>query len=352
MARRPPSSSASRFFAIAALGALILPGASLSRLEAQWGPEGGEVSRPDDHAGAGMRGVYLPRNGEFILSYRVLGAASEGLRLGKDAVSPIVAAEEWGAVPLRMSSVAHDLELLFSPYPRVAVFLSGQWIDRSLEESTASDPEREISASGLGDVRFGAMVEAYRSANWRAHLSLGVSAPTGAIDEKGVRSGTGAQLPYLLQPGSGSFDLLPSATLRTRNDFGTVGLRVGGTIRTALNERDWRLGHGAEVEGWAAHRLGDQISVSWGVAAEVQGAISGRDAALDPSFSPLDSVESWGGVFVEVPVGFRFAPATGLLRGQELSVEGRWPVSQDTDGLQLKRRPAITARWQGALDLF
>ena len=102
----------------------------------------------------------------------------------------------------------------------------------------------EIETSGIGDV---VLSGSYRlsdtdSSQW--WLSLGVSLPTGSIDEEGdtPRAPGDQQLPYTMQLGSGTYDfpLEISYQNKGRHD---INVSLSANIRSGENDRDYRLGN-------------------------------------------------------------------------------------------------------------
>lgn len=79
------------------------------------------------------------------------------------------------------------------------------------------------------------------------HLNAGVSLPTGSIDEEDeVLAPTGTRptltLPYPMQIGSGTYDLLPGLTYTGHYERMGWGAQYAGILRLNQNDEDYTLG--------------------------------------------------------------------------------------------------------------
>ena len=74
----------------------------------------------------------------------------------------------------------------------------------------------------------------YDLARWqdgrRAHLSLGLSAPTGSIDEKSGANTVG----YGMQLGSGTWDFHPAITYLGQTENYSYGAQLGGVLESGI----------------------------------------------------------------------------------------------------------------------
>ncbi len=332
----------------AALGAVLAGASPAVAQEYTWTAE-----RPDSWASPGIVGDRTLPRGEVMVWYRFHEGRVKGLQVGKQSIGVEDLTPLYPIVPLRRTTRAHEAGLAFSPAPRVTLSARGSFLLHSLDELADDGLVYRTESSGISDVEVEALVDVYEKGPYRAHLGMGVSIPVGSITERANGSGGGTfLLPYAMQTGSGTPDLTPSGAILAMNEHGSVGLRARGTIRIGENDRGYRLGHGAELAGWGATQLNDHFSVSAGLVFEHWGQIDGADPELDFELSPSEDPLFTGGTFVDLPVGVNLFIREGILAGHRLGVEARWPVSQDTEGPQLRRDLRITARWQTAVSLF
>jgi hypothetical protein len=183
------------------------------------------------------------------------------------------------------------------------------------------------------------------------HVNLGVSLPTGALDKADVTPASApgaAVLPYPMQLGSGTVDLMPGATYLGQTPDWSWGAQGLVTIRLGENERDYRLGHRGMGTGWVARRFSDWFSASARLQGSVWGDVHGADAGLNPKMVPTADPDLRGGRRLDTGFGINVEVANGALAGQRLAFEFITPVWQDLDGPQLETDWALAVGWQYA----
>lgn len=310
------------------------------------------ADRPDSWALPGIAGDRTLAGGEVLAWYRFQEFRTQGLLIGTEEVDTDFLLDFYPVVPLRRTTRAHEAGIAFSPFSRLTLVGQGRFLQHALDEMSREMDLFRTESSGIGDVEVHALVDVLESGPYRAHVGMGASIPIGSITERAAGNGGTFLLPYAMQTGSGTLDLLPAGAMLAMNQHGSVGIRAQGTIRLGENERGYRLGHGLEVAGWASSRLNDWFSVSMGAVMERWGRIKGADPELDLEFSPSEDPSFSGGTFWDLPAGVNLFIREGLLGGHRLSIEGRWPMSQDAEGAQLRRDFRFTARWQKSVNLF
>ena len=72
------------------------------------------------------------------------------------------------------------------------------------------------------------------------HLNLGLSLPTGSIDEKHTSGNT---LGYGMQLGSGTYEFHPAITYLAQTQSYSYGAQIGGVLRIGENDQDYTLGN-------------------------------------------------------------------------------------------------------------
>lgn len=87
-------------------------------------------------------------------------------------------------------------------------------------------------------MKVSALIGLMESGNNKVHLNIGVSLPTGSTSETGTilaPNGTRptVRLPYAMQLGSGTYDLLPGITYNGGQGLAKWGAQLAGVIRPA-----------------------------------------------------------------------------------------------------------------------
>jgi len=214
-------------------------------------------------------------------------------------------------------------------------------------------------SDGFGDVKLNAIINLYSENNSKAHFGIGLSLPTGSIDETDntPRPGTPPTfsnnlLPASMQLGSGTFDLLPSATWLQQLESFSYGIQASSVLRLEEeNDNGYRLGNEAEVLAWSAIDATESISVSAGLSYQYAGELKGTQEGIGTRGPAGRSVttafgENYGGQNVDIIIGLNYYSPKGPLKGNRLAADLRVPIWQDLNGYQLETDYIITLGWQ------
>lgn len=187
-----------------------------------------------------------------------------------------------------------------------------------------------MKSSGWGDLILGASYQVIPTLS----ASLGVSYPIGSIDEKGsMMAGDPAKrLPYGMQLGSGSYDLIPAFIYHDQR--GPIAWNALGsfTYRTGDNDNDYRLGNKLEMSGGLNYQVNANGLITTRLAYTMWGKVRGRDSQLDPMTSPEADPEAQGGVRLDTLIGV----STHVSEAFTVGVEYGTPIYQKLNGPQLK----------------
>jgi hypothetical protein len=302
--------------------------------------------RPDGVAPVSVLGDRTLAKNTFEVRYFFARHKFEGLQFGSQQVAPIEALEFYASVPLQGTRIAHQVAVAYGVTDRIGVLASASWLDRSRDVANEAFFVT-TEADGLSDAYVEVQGEFYRSAGVRAHFSAGVDLPVGSIDEEDdLLDLTGQVLPYAMQPGAGTWGLVPGVTAQMQNERGSVGGQVKARIRTGTNDRGYQLGDEVDAIFWAAYRLNRFFSVSSGVQVHNFGPVEGVDPLQDPLRDPGEDPVFSGGRRVDVPLGLNFMAAEGPLEGHRFNVEFLWPVHQDYENFRLRADWGVRIGWQ------
>ncbi len=111
--------------------------------------------------------------------------------------------------------------------------------------------EFTTGSKGVGDSRLTALYSLPAFGRQRFHVNLGLSFPTGDIDQRGdTPHGLDRKLLYPMQLGFGAFDLLPGLTYLGQSDRWSWGGQSIATLRLGENSNAYTLGNRFMVTGW------------------------------------------------------------------------------------------------------
>lgn len=114
------------------------------------------------------------------------------------------------------------------------------------------------SSRGLADTIFSGIHTRVLSPSLFVMTDVGVSLPTGSIDEKNPLDPTGeTRYPYNMQLGSGTVDALAGVTTLLMQPSFQVGGRLSSILRTSgYNKNGYRLGHQYKADAWVDIPIG------------------------------------------------------------------------------------------------
>lgn len=163
---------------------------------------------------------------------------------------------------------------------------------------------------GIGDTLVSAL---YKIAD-PVTVTLGVSLPTGPVDIMMNDSmGTPYYLPYSMQLGSGTYDLIPAIAYSDNIDQIGFGAELAYTYRIGENKRGYTLGNRLETSGWLKYQVTNGVSFSTRLAYRNWDVVH-RDANRPESETEgyMDNPLSEGGQRVDAFLGIK-GSATNML---------------------------------------
>jgi hypothetical protein len=330
--------------------------AALVCLSISWPALAGDHShftaRADGHAPIGVMGDHLHEAGELMLSYRFAHMQMGGNRDGRDRLSTSeVLGQGYAATPTDMEMQMHMLGVMFAPTDWLTLMTMVPFVELSMDHVTGMGAF-ETKASNIGDIKLSGLLKLWSDANHSFHFNAGVSLPSGSIHERDTAlTPMGARrlrLPYPMQTGSGSVDVMPGVTYVGHSERLSWGAQALGTIRTHDNDNDYRLGNRTDLTAWVASRWSDSLSTSLRVAWADWGNYSGSDDRLNPALIPTADPDRRAGERLEVLPGVNLNLPLGPLGTHRLALEFAIPVFQRLDGPQLETDWRVIVGWQKA----
>jgi len=143
--------------------------------------------------------------------------------------------------------------------------------------------------SGLGDTQVAALIKLGGNTGASWHGTLGLSLPTGDIEETDeiltpMNMRPTVRLPYPMQLGSGSFDLISGLTYSDHGTDHNTKLGWGSQWRSVWrvedNSEDYRLGDEHQLSTWASYIVAPSVSLSGRLTYMYKGNIRGKDALI------------------------------------------------------------------------
>ena len=316
----------------------------------------GHHSSEHNHIGnepIGVMGAHAHSQGDWMFSYRFMRMDMDGNRDDSDRVSTNKVLKDYMIAPKSMTMDMHMVGAMYGVNDDVTVMLMVPYLDVEMDHVTRMGKKFTTRTNGIGDVKLSSLIKMYEWAGGQLNFNAGISFPTGSIDEKDdTPAGSNQHLPYPMQLGSGTYDLMPGLTYLGNNDTLSWGVQGIGTFRISDNDNDYTLGDRFNLTGWVVRDWTSQFSSSLRVNGEWWSNIDGSDRKLSPmapNMVPTADPNKRAGRRFDLLVGASFAPASGWFEGQRIAVEFGAPVYQNLDGPQLETDWTVTVGWQFAL---
>jgi hypothetical protein len=332
------------------------------------GMDMGAMLRADSHAPAGITGAELMMKDRWMVSYSFMRMEMEGNLDGTSSISPeeIVTTvpniffgtpgqpPTLRVVPTEMTTDMHMLGIMYAPTDKITVMGMLPYLERSMKHTTfqggAGTTELgtfTTRSSGIGDVKINGLFAVYDDGMHRVHVNAGLSLPTGSIDEKDtVLAPNGLRpelrLPYPMQLGSGTYDLIPGVTYKGRNRDLGWGAQYMATLRTGENDEDYTLGDIHQLSGWASYSWTPGASASLRLSACSTDEIDGQDPNI---VAPVQTAnpDFQGGDRIDLGIGINLSAQEGDWRGLRFNAELGIPLEQDLNGPQMEADWNLTA---------
>lgn len=330
-------------------------------------------SRPDSHAPLGVMNDHTHKAGEIMFGYRYVFSHDEGIKEGSQSIPRSEVFHRYAndgfytAAPVEMDMHMHMLEFMYAPADWVTLMVMPMYMemDMTMESRGGHGHGGHMEAMGHDHMAMGhedmkstlmnhgtagwsdtlvtAMFPVINSDTSKVHLDLGLSIPTGSVNQKMH----GAFTHYMMQLGSGTWDIKPGLTYQGFAGDISWGAQAMGTFRLEdANDSGYRLGDAVDVTGWTAYRLCDWASVSARLAWHNEGQIEGHYHGAHNHSSPPDLQRNYGGDRLDAGLGINFLIPEGPLKGHRLAIEALTPVYQNVNGIQLERDVTLYAGWQ------
>jgi len=305
------------------------------------------ASRPDGHAPISVMGDHMHAMGEWMISYRFMTMEMESLMKGSSTISRAQAAPDYNMsmggmmLPKNMTMDMHMFGAMHA--------ISDNWtlmcMVNYLENEMTMQNNGSMKSDGMSDLKIAGL---YDLARWdsgrRIHLNIGLSVPTGSIDEK---SGSNT-LGYGMQLGSGTWDFYPAITYLAQTKNYSYGAQLGGILRASDNDQGYTLGNRLEAALWGARKITDSLSASAKFDYSTQDEVDGEDSRMNNNMSSALSSVDQGRDITTFGLGLNYYFQNSVLRGHRLAAEWETPLDQKVNGVQLELDSTWTGGWQYA----
>ncbi len=321
-------------------------------------------------APAGVQfGHVLPAAGDFMLAWRfgfsrqagALVQGSAGVTDQEVVATACAPQAPCRFVPTYMNMQMHMVDIMYAASDRLTLMLMPQFMtmDMNLRELAGRPPAvpgvHEHTGIGghrsgsLGDTVLAGLYQLGALGNGAVHLGLGLSIPTGRVDQELRRMfrSDGGLMHFDMQTGSGTWDLLPSVTWLGALQTWQLGAQLSAVHRLhESNEAGYRLGDGLQASAWVGRTWANGLGLSLRAVQAWREDIAGDWRVFNARIGPMDYPHNQGGRSLDAALGLSWTVPAGRFAGHALALEWSQPVHEDLRGVQLPRRGTLSASWQ------
>lgn len=202
--------------------------------------------------------------------------------------------------------------------------------------------------NGLGDTKLQLLYGILKNSSTQVVLNIGTSIPTGSIQQKGNTDDlfyAGSRLPYMMQLGSGSWDMTPGITYVIQKSKIAFSAQVQGIVRLNKNMTGYRFGNELSTNTW----LGYNWWKGLGSSVRLEGTWSSKIEGFDNTFYAYNEIaanpNNYGGIRLQGLAGLSYQFEEGFVTDHRLAVEYGVPIYQQVEGIQNKLKQTWMASW-------
>lgn len=304
---------------------------------------GAIFSKADDYAPISVLAAHRHKAGQGMVSYRYFVETQAGNRSGTDPRTVDDILSEFMTAPVSLQTRTHLIGSMYALSDSLTFLLLLPYTLTEMTSRNTLGNDFTQKSQGWEDMRLVAIIPTEMSPE-NSHLHFGLSFPTGSTD----KTDNGTPLPYALQTGSGTYDLLAGFTARSVGDRFSWGSQFSTIIRTGFNNNGYRLGNQYDATLWGSYAWSEMLSNALRVTFLIRDDMEGEDSRLNPPATSAATTNT-GGQRIDLSTGMALFFPDGILGGHRIAVEAGAPIYQYLTGTQLETDWWFTAGWQSRL---
>ena len=305
-------------------------------------------SRPDSRPPTGVTFTDLLDPKEWMVYLRYQRIEQDGVRNDReDLSSQEVFDMGYTVAPEEMTTDVVDVQMFYGWEERWTFFADLPWIAHEAENVTDTGADFTTESDGIGDLKLGAMRLLHREEGRVLIANLGLSIPTGSIDESDEdAAGQPITLPYPMQIGTGTYDIHPGISWLVQYDTWSWGAQGQWRVSTGSNSEEWARSGEGDMSAWLAKGFSPSIAGSLRLRGYFWGDVHGDADDLDPNVNPQNDEHQQGGERFDVVAGLDWQFGEGHDAIRTLGFEVGKPVLEWVDGPGLSTDFYVTFGWR------
>jgi hypothetical protein len=309
---------------------------------------------------AGVMSDHIHAKGAWMASYMYMNMMMKGNRTGTAKTDDkALYHDNYMMAPETMSMQMHMGMLMYGVTDRLTLMAMGGYttfkmsmgMAMQMPGMTEASMNMSTRTSGLADTRISALYNFSQKETSRLIGGLGVNLPTGTIRATGsTMLGNDQRVPYDMQPGTGSYSILPDITLVRQAGNFSYGANAGADIKLNKNTLGYRQGNLYHATAWAGYRFFPFVSTSLRAEGIMTDKISGVDPVIaNPTYQqydPTTNTAHYGGKRGNIYAGLNFHFSERIVKNLQLQVEYGMPVYENLNGPQMSVHSNMLATMQ------
>jgi len=265
------------------------------------------MNRADAHAPIGVMADHMHHKDEIMVSYRFMPMAMNTLIDGTKKISVSDIHGNYNMSPKDMQMTMHMVGAMWGVSNDITLTAMVGLCNHQMAMVNQMNQTSNMQSNGLNDLKLGAIININQSKNSQTIANIGISVPIGSIEETNAN---GTPLPYGMQLGSGTYDLMVGVTQTAQYNDISIGAQVNGLIRTGRNKLNYRLGNKYQGTAWIQKLWAQNLSTSARLIITETTNITGQDntlTAMQINMSPMFNTNR-GSLITDLGVGMNYTP--------------------------------------------
>ena len=318
----------------------------------------------NSQAPLGIMTDHIHNKGQWMFSYTYMNTMMQGNNIGANKASDNTVYKNYMMAPETMSMQMHMVMVMYGVTDKLTLMAMGGYTVNNMSMNmsdammnmpgmvmTPGNMTMQSMSSGIADSKVSALYNFSDKANQHIIGSMGLNVPTGTIIATGTTMlGDNQRLPYDMQPGTGSFSILPGITYTRKYSLFYWGADAGADIKLNYNSLGYKDGNAYHASAWAGYQFLPFVSGTLRAEDIHTDMISGSDRAIAiPIYEtndPTTRTSNYGGNWMNLYAGLNFHLMKATLEHFRIMAEYGMPVYQNLNGTQMSLKSNFLAGLQ------
>lgn len=293
-----------------------------------------------DPTPAGQMISHVHEKGEWMVSTRFMFNNMIDINNGNRSIDKGTIIDSYGSSPDHMRMNMYMLMAMCGLTERLTIMTMFNYMTNYMIMdmcSRNSIHHHPMQSAGLGDTKLHLLYALVKKPTTHLIITGGIGFPTGSINNNGESSSmmySGKRYPYMMQNGSGSYELLPGLCLTNKTNRLTYSAQFSGTFRLNKNSVGYKLGNEFVFNSWAAYSFTKKLSSSVRFEAAQTERIIDNDMTLSTENDISANAANTGGNRINGLIGLNFKLMNKTKLKMTLYGEYGLPIYQNVNGIQ------------------